>query len=557
MPDPAPAARFTLRTLPLPAKLVLTLFMLTVGLGYTSALVQMHFQHTEGDGSPMPGLKDVIEIFAGKRWITKEEAASLRQKSKFETLVTGPRDKWGSTSMTPAFFHKDKAFRDLVDANKGNAELIAKMELEREGERKIAELWSVLPDSLRKEAYEQDKFVPKADLPAAITKEFLHGGGIADGVKVKSILNARCVTCHTEGGDKGEFPLDTYEQIAKYLEAPEGITIPEGAAGAWCASSRQISREKLAQSTHAHLLSFAMLFTLTGLVFSFTTWPAIIRFVLSPIVLLAQVADVSCWWLARIDGPGIYFAQAIMFTGAVVGGGLALQIVLSVFNMYGLKGKFMLVLLFAAAGAGGGFVAKEYAKPFLDEEKAKKQKADEDAKKPKADPKSKPPVKGEEPKAKVEPKNPMPMSPPSRLEVLLTGDFDPKNKMNFGGSSADGMLSGGMVRAFFDKDETLKKVDPVPGSELFEKRKSEQSAMLAWVQLEDAKRKAAYESDKLPLPPSLKGKPFTQEFKADDVTVKIKTLINTRCGSCHAPDKKQEDYPLTTYAEFADYFKPE
>lgn len=552
MPDPTLAARFTLRALPLPAKLVLTLFMLTVGLGYTSALVQMHFQHTEGDGSPMPGMKDVIEIFAGKSWVTREEAASLRKKSKFETLVTGSRDKWGATSMTPAFFHKDDAFRKAADANRGNAQLIAKLESEREGERKIVELWSVLPDVQRKEAYEQDKFTPNADRPAAITKDFIHGGGIADGVKVKSIINARCVACHTEGGDKGEFPLDTYEQISKYLVAPEGVKVPDGADGAWCASSRQISREKLAQSTHAHLLSFAMLFTLTGLVFSFTSWPAAMRFVLSPIVLLAQVADVSCWWLARIDGPGIYFAKAIMFTGAVVGCCLALQIVLSVFNMYGLKGKFALVLVFLAGAAGGGFVMNEYAKPFLDEEKAKKVKAEEDAKKPKADEKAKPPAKKpEDPKAKDDAKKPMPMLP-SKLENLLTGDFDPKNKLIFGGNQP-----GGMVRAFFDKDETLKKVELMPGSDIFEKRKSEQSALLAWVQTEDAKRKAAYETDKFPLPANLKGKPFTQEFKSDDANVRIKTLINTRCASCHAPEKKQGDYPLTKYEEFADYFKPE
>ena len=37
MPDCSAAPRFTLRQLPLPAKLVVTLFLLTVGLGYSSA----------------------------------------------------------------------------------------------------------------------------------------------------------------------------------------------------------------------------------------------------------------------------------------------------------------------------------------------------------------------------------------------------------------------------------------------------------------------------------------------------------------------------------------
>src|SRR5574338_219032 len=86
------ATRWTLRQLPLPAKLVVTLFLLTVGLGYSSAMVQMHFQHTNGDGQPMPGPMDVVEIFAGKSWITREQAEKSRPVSKLEKLVMGPVD---------------------------------------------------------------------------------------------------------------------------------------------------------------------------------------------------------------------------------------------------------------------------------------------------------------------------------------------------------------------------------------------------------------------------------------------------------------------------------
>ena len=50
----APAPRFTLRQLPLPAKLVLSTFLLAVGVGYTSAMVQLHMQHGDRDGKPLP-----------------------------------------------------------------------------------------------------------------------------------------------------------------------------------------------------------------------------------------------------------------------------------------------------------------------------------------------------------------------------------------------------------------------------------------------------------------------------------------------------------------------
>jgi hypothetical protein len=115
--------------------------------------------------------------------------------------------------------------------------------------------------------------------------------------------------------------------------------------------------EHLTQTTHLHLLSFCVLWMLTGLIFAFTSYPTSVRCILAPVVLLAQVADVSCWWLARLDGVGPYFALTIIGTGAVVGLGLWLQIVLSLFNMYKLPGR--LVLLVLLGGAVAGLVALE------------------------------------------------------------------------------------------------------------------------------------------------------------------------------------------------------
>ena len=42
---PTAPERLTLRALPLAARLVLAVFLIAVGLGYGSALVQLHFQH--------------------------------------------------------------------------------------------------------------------------------------------------------------------------------------------------------------------------------------------------------------------------------------------------------------------------------------------------------------------------------------------------------------------------------------------------------------------------------------------------------------------------------
>jgi hypothetical protein len=547
------APRFTLRQLPLPAKLVVTLFMLVVGLGYFSALVQMHFQHTQGDGTPMPGVNDVIEIFAGKKWITREEAAAVRPKSKLETLVTASRESWsGNTGMSAAFFHKDPTgvFNKLVDKRNPDPQVKAKVEAEREGERKVVELWSRLPADQRRAAYESDKFISKEEGPTSLTEEFfVTKGVIADGAKVKSILTARCAECHQVGGAQAAFPLDTYAGLAKYLEAPPGVEIPDGQDGAWCVSTRQIGREKLAQSTHAHLLSFAMLFALTGLVFSFTSWPFLIRLVGAPIVLLAQVADVSCWWLARIDGPGIYFAQAIMATVAVVGLGLGAQIVLSVFNMYGIKGKFVLVLLFLGAAAGGGLVAEKYAKPFLADMKAKKEKEAAEAAKGPPLPVAPPP----EPAGKKVVNPPNPGNGPTRLEKLFVGKWQTAPWPEKGN-----IPEGAMVRALFDKETEFKKAqkemkqNPAEFERLVEEREGERAVTLAWIKAKAEDRKKAFEKDEFPLPAELKGKPFTADYFANDKAVKIKTMLEERCSSCHGGESK---VPLEKYEDFEKYLK--
>ena len=128
-----------------------------------------------------------------------------------------------------------------------------------------------------------------------------------------------------------------------------------------------ISLVKLTQSTHAHLLSFSVLFSLTGLIFAFTSYPTVLRCVLGPWVLLAMVTDISLWWLSRLCSEwGQYFAMGIIGTGLFAGVGLALQITLSLFNMYGWKGRVVLLFLFALVAGIAGVVYTNQIKPGLE-----------------------------------------------------------------------------------------------------------------------------------------------------------------------------------------------
>jgi hypothetical protein len=364
MHEPTPPQRFTLRDLSLPARLVLSAFLISVGVGYLSAMVQLHFQQSGRNGVHLPTKENVIETFHGKKDLT----------SRLVQLVTAPESlKFdGNGTMAPAFFKTDGGkFRQAIKTRPE-----AEVRAEREGERAAILAW--IKDGVRKEYYMEDGFPLPADLKdGPLTEKYSNAGK----AKVRSIFTDRCVRCHhpTDGeGAAMNFPLDNYDAIAKYAKVGRGF----------------MSIEKLTQSTHAHLLSFAVLYCLTGLIFAFTSYPALIRGVVGPLVLVAQVADVSCWWLARIEGPlGEQFAVAIMYTGGVVGAGLAIQIVFGLFNMYGLKGKIVLLLLAAALGYGGYMAYEQVIAPHLAEESAAFKAANEEAEKAKKEagnPKEKP-----------------------------------------------------------------------------------------------------------------------------------------------------------------------
>ncbi|MCI0705482.1 MAG: hypothetical protein L0241_30855, partial [Planctomycetia bacterium] len=336
---------YTLRDLPLPVKVVATVFLLAVGVGYTSAMVQVHMQTAKG-GTPMPTMEDVILKYTGKKEFKGGEQP--RPVCRLEALIMGPIEgELTAQTMGPAFFGKDPRF---VRQMKENPAMKAQLEAERNGEREVLRWWINADDAKRKEMYDQDKCVMGADkAPKQITGDFLHDDG---SFKIKSIIEVRCARCHSQGGQKPDVPLETYDEIKAHLAVAPFVPVKPGD---YMKVQEPISMEKLTQSTHAHLLSFSMLFSLTGLVFAFSSWPKWMRCILSPLVVIAMFTDVSFWWLARLcDEWGPYFAMGIIGTGMVAGAGLFAQIVLSLFDLYGWKGKIVIAgLLLLGAGIAG------------------------------------------------------------------------------------------------------------------------------------------------------------------------------------------------------------
>jgi hypothetical protein len=359
---PTPA-RFRLRDLPLSARLVLSAFLISVGCGYFAAMVQLHFQHAAGSGNALPSREQVIARFYGQH--------GEKPKSKMQLLLESEEDRPfnGTGTMRLAFTAKsggwERAVKDRARKLTGrrvepNDEQLKQatdeLRKERDTERLAVLEW--IEKGASKDAYEDDSFcVSNALATLPIDEEKFIAAPAADGgrtVKIKTVLDTRCVKCHAPDASSAahKYPLDSYDGIAKYLEVKE---------------SQAISKEALIQSTHVHLLSFSMLYGLTGLIFAFTCLPRVVRCVIAPLPLVAQMVDIACWWLTRLDPR---FADGIIIAGGVVAAGLGMQIVLSLFSMYGKPGKLVLLLLLVGGGVAGWQAKERYIDPYLAAEKA-------------------------------------------------------------------------------------------------------------------------------------------------------------------------------------------
>src|SRR5262245_27341191 len=96
----------TLRDLPLAARLTLAAFLISVGIGYFSALVQLHFQHAS-PGSLLPTADDATKVYhgaTGQRPMSKmehlleaEESLKLNSNGQMRTAFTSSSEGWVST----------------------------------------------------------------------------------------------------------------------------------------------------------------------------------------------------------------------------------------------------------------------------------------------------------------------------------------------------------------------------------------------------------------------------------------------------------------------------
>ena len=229
-----------------------------------------------------------------------------------------------------------------------------------DGERIALLAW--IKDGFKKEYYEHSQLqgyplVGKFE-SLKISPHMVHitEDGSQRFANIEGIIESRCVRCHdaNAGGSAANFPLNTYEEFTDYC-APE--------------KSSAKSLEKLALSSHVHLLGFAMLYGITGFCLAMTGFPNYLKVIIAPSALIIQVIEISCWWFARMDAPmGPIFASAIPVLGGMVALGLLSQILLSLWDMFEIGGRKVVIMLLVFGAIFGGIIGVKVVLPFLKEE---------------------------------------------------------------------------------------------------------------------------------------------------------------------------------------------
>lgn len=366
-----------LRKLPVAGKIVIATMLLSIGIGFTSAIVNLHFQSANA-GQPLPGPEETISEFHGSK-----------QYSQIERLLIANETKPfnGSGSMRSAFTSKraggikraikekrifltELAEEKLKNKPQELAKEIARIAIDPsveklvyqdiDGERIVLLAW--IKDGCKKEYYENSQLqgyplVGKLK-SLKISPHVVHAteDGSQRFANIEAIIESRCVRCHDSnaGGSAAIFPLNTYEEFANY-----------------CATEKSSAKslEKLALSSHVHLLGFAMLYGLTGFCLAMTGYPNFLKVIIAPSALIIQVLEISCWWFARMDAPlGPIFAFAIPVLGGSVALGLLTQVLLSLWDMFEINGRKVIIILLIIGVIFSGIIGVKIVLPFLKDE---------------------------------------------------------------------------------------------------------------------------------------------------------------------------------------------
>jgi len=226
-------------------KMLDSMFLITIGLGYLFALTHVFYSHAGRDGEAGLSVKDVEIAYFGESHQTRLGAA-----------LNGPMS--------------------------GN--------LEKPEQKDVILEWI---DAGTNEAAFNERIAP--------------------------ILNNNCIMCHSVEAEMGLPPLTSYSDVMKLTHTDTGASV-----------------QSLVRVSHIHLFGIAFILFFVGRIFILCEMNPMVKRVTVVIPFIAILIDITSWYITKII-PG--FSYVVVLAGGLMGISLAMQILVSMYQMWIYKPK--------------------------------------------------------------------------------------------------------------------------------------------------------------------------------------------------------------------------
>lgn len=271
-PSPIPL-KGRLAALPVALKLLLSLFLAIVGVGYLVAIANIYHSHTMADGRPGLSFDDIRAVYAG---VEVSRTAKDVVPSRMLTMLRG-------------------AMRQYV---------------EDDADFEILEKW----------------------LKAGGTREGLEQG--EPRMTPDRVMIRNCLRCHAQGSGEeiaGRAPFGPDELTVDHDMMKPFLATVESEAVERVRLAPQYNLPRLILVSHVHMLSIPMFTLIVGLAFSLTRFPPRAAAWLIPMPMFALALDFAGWWLSRLGDPFVFLVAA---GGGLFGLAFGIQIVVTLFDLW-------------------------------------------------------------------------------------------------------------------------------------------------------------------------------------------------------------------------------
>lgn len=156
----------------------------------------------------------------------------------------------------------------------------------------------------------------KDDKEYSTLKEWIGDGATekAWDSEIKPIVDASCSTCHSSGTALADVVTEEYSDIEPLLSANSGKS--------W---------SRIVGVSHTHILAITPFIFLLILLLSFTSYPAIVKNIVSIFALGAVFMDVGAWSLAKL-AP--FFSVFVMMGGMSLGLAFGALVLLPLYDLW-------------------------------------------------------------------------------------------------------------------------------------------------------------------------------------------------------------------------------